>query len=232
MSLDSIVACAASLIKCEVDTVVEADQPVVLVLDDDPHIRRALSGLLVAVGMRVFTFASAGEFLKADIPDSPCCLLLDLQLPDISGLDLQEKLAETNGPPIVFISGHGDIPSSVRAMKDGAVEFLPKPFSDRELFDAVDAAIAQDRQLRGKRSEVAGLHKLYARLTIREREVMPLIVSGLTNRQSAEKLGIAEITLQVHRGQVMRKMGAQSVPELVRMATRLGLLPGETYTKS
>jgi FixJ family two-component response regulator len=200
------------------------DRPLVLVLDDDAHIRTALTSLLTAAGMRVAAFASAAEFLNANIPDAPGCLLLDLQLPDISGLELQEKLAERSGPPIIFISGHGDIPSSVRAMKGGAIEFLPKPFSDQELFNALDTAIAQDRGQRRKKAELAEVHKAYARLTVRERDVMPLIASGLTNKQSAEKLGIAGITLQIHRGQVMKKMGAQSVPDLVRMATQLGIL--------
>lgn len=202
----------------------EVKQPVVFILDDDPHIRTALSSLLAATGMRVFTFATAAEFLQVDIPDAPCCLLLDLQLPGVTGLELQEELAAASGLPIIFMSGHGDISSSVRAMKAGAVEFLPKPFSDQELFSAIDTALAQDKQLRQWKLELANLRKCYARLTPREREVMPLIASGLTNRQSAEKLRIAEITLQVHRGQIMKKMGAQSIPELVRMATRLGIL--------
>jgi FixJ family two-component response regulator len=202
----------------------ENGRPVVFVLDDDPQVREALSGLLLSEGLRVFPFCSADEFLQAKVPDSPSCLVLDLQLPGITGLELQQKLAETGGPPIVFISGHGDIPSSVRAMKGGAIEFLSKPFSDQELFDAVRTAIAQDRVARRRRAELASLRKSYAQLTIREREVLPLIVAGLTNKQSAEKLGIAAITLQIHRGRVMKKMGAQSVPDLVRMAARLGLM--------
>lgn len=200
------------------------EQPVVLVLDDDPDIRTALAQLLTASGMRVLLFASAAELLSAMIPKAPCCLLLDLQLPDITGLEIQQKLAAKDGPPVIFISGHGDIPTSVRAMKDGAIEFLPKPFSDEELFNAIHIALAQDRRRKQSRAELADLQKSYARLTTREREVLPLIASGLTNRQSAERLGIAEITLQIHRRQILKKMGAPSIPALVRMATKLGML--------
>lgn len=142
----------------------------------------------------------------------------------MNGLELQQELAKAHGPPIVFISGHGDIPSSVQAMKAGAVEFLPKPFSDQELLEAIQSAIAQGRKARQDRSEIADLQESYALLSTREREVLPLVVTGLTNKQSAAKLGIAKITLQVHRAQIMRKMGAQSVPDLVRMAGKLGLI--------
>ena len=201
-----------------------SERPVVFVLDDDPSVREALSSLLHSAGLQVSVFESAAEFLQAKRPDSPACLVLDLQLPDISGLELQRELAQADGPPIVFISGYGDIPSSVRAMKAGAIEFLPKPFSDQELLTAVHHAIVQDQGARRSRSELAELQKSYALLSTREREVLPLVVAGLTNKQSAAKLGIAEITLQVHRAQIMRKMGAQSVPELVRMAGKLGIL--------
>jgi FixJ family two-component response regulator len=203
---------------------VNSARPLVFVLDDDPSVREALSSLLRSAGLQVSTFESAAEFLKVTSPVSLDCLVLDLQLPDISGLELQRKLAETNGPPIVFISGHGDIPSSVQAMKAGAVEFLAKPFSDQELLEAIHSAIARGRKARQNRSEIADLQESYALLSSREREVLPLVVAGLTNRQSAAKLGIAKITLQVHRGQIMRKMGARSVPELVRMAGKLGIL--------
>jgi FixJ family two-component response regulator len=203
---------------------VNSESSLVFVLDDDPSVRDALSSLLRSAGLRVSTFASAAELLKVMSPASLDCLILDLQLPDSSGLDLQRKLAETNGPPIVFISGRGDIPSSVQAMKAGAVEFLPKPFSDQELLEAIHSAIAQGKKARQSRSEIADLQESYALLSTREREVLPLVVAGLTNRQSAEKLGIAKITLQVHRGQIMRKMGAGSVPDLVRMAGKLGIL--------
>jgi FixJ family two-component response regulator len=199
-------------------------RPVVFVLDDDPYVREALSSLLSAAGLRVLTFESAAEFLKAKAVDCPACLVLDLQLPDINGLDLQQKLAEANGPPVIFISGHGDIPSSVRAMKAGAIEFLPKPFSDEELLSAISNAIAKDRETKQQRSELARVQASYALLSAREREVLPLIVAGLKNKRSAEMLGIAEITLQVHRAQIMRKMAAQSVTDLVRMASKLGIV--------
>jgi FixJ family two-component response regulator len=199
-------------------------RPVVFVLDDDPDVREALSSLLSSAGLRVLTFESAAEFLRAKAPGCPACLVLDLQLPDINGLDLQQKLAEVNGPPVVFISGHGDIPSSVRAMKAGAIEFLPKPFSDEELLSAISNAIAKDRETRQQRSELAKTQASYALLSAREREVLPLIVAGLKNKRSAEMLGIAEITLQVHRAQIMRKMAAQSVTDLVRMASKLGIV--------
>lgn len=202
-------------------TVLNYKQCVVLVLDDDPRVREALASLLRSADLQVFTFASAEELLQAKTPDLPTCLILDLQLPGVSGLDLQQTLAGLGGPPIVFISGHGDIPSSVRAMQGGAVEFLPKPFGDGDLFEAIDAAIARDVEAREQRAGVAEMQRLYARLTSREREVFPLIVAGLTNKQSAARLGIAEITLQVHRARIMQKMKAQSVPELVRIATRL-----------
>jgi FixJ family two-component response regulator len=202
---------------------VSFERQVVFVLDDDPAVRVALSGLLRSAGLRVVLFATAEEFLRAKVQESPACLVLDLQLPDISGLELQRSLAETDGPPIIFISGHANIPSSVRAMKAGAVEFLVKPFHDEELLQAIESAIEQDRSVRQSRSELAGLRAAYEHLSRREREVLPLVVAGLTNRESAVNLGIAEITLQVHRGQIMRKLGARSVPELVRMAGKLGV---------
>ena len=199
------------------------EHQVIFVLDDDPAVREALSGLLRSAGLRVVSFATAEELLRAKVPEAAACLILDLQLPDISGLELQRSLAETDGPPIIFISGHANIPSSVRAMKAGAVEFLVKPFRDEELLQAIESAIEQDRSVRQSRSELAGLRAAYAHLSRREREVLPLVVAGLTNRESAVNLGIAEITLQVHRGQIMRKLGARSVPELVRMAGKLGV---------
>ena len=202
---------------------VAEEQPVVLVLDDEPRIREALAQLLTASGLRVVLFATAAELLSGTIPDAPCCLLLDLQLPDITGLEIQARLSARDGPPIIFMSGHGDIPTSVRAMKAGAVEFLPKPFSDDELFNAIRAALAQDRKRKQIKAEIVNLQKAYEQLTARERQALPLIASGLTNRQSAERLGIAEITLQIHRRQILKKMGAQSIPALVRMVTKLGM---------
>jgi FixJ family two-component response regulator len=198
-------------------------KPIIFVLDDDAGIRRGLSNLLSSAGMQVVVFSSAAEFLRASASQRPACLILDLQLPDISGLDLQRELAETGGPPIVFISGHSDIPTSVRAMKAGAVEFLPKPFSDVELLTAIESAINRGREQERISAQLAQLRKSYGRLSVREREVLPFIVAGLTNKHSAEKLGIAEITVQVHRAQIMRKMNAPSLPDLVRMAGKLGI---------
>jgi FixJ family two-component response regulator len=195
--------------------------PIVLVVDDDPNVREALSELLEASGMRVVTYASAGEYACAGRPDGPACLLLDVELPDINGLDLQTQLAGANHPPIVFITGHGDIPSSVRAIKHGAVDFLTKPFGDRDLMSAIHAALAQDTRARAERGDLERLEACYATLTPREREVLPLIVSGLLNKQAAAELELSEVTLQVHRRNVLRKMGAASLADLVRIAERL-----------
>jgi FixJ family two-component response regulator len=199
------------------------DNSIVYVLDDDYRVREALTGLLTSVGFRVEVFASAAEYLKFKKPDSPACLILDLQLPGMSGLDLQREIAGGDAPAIVFVTGHGDVPSSVRAMKAGATEFLLKPFDDQELLRAIDAAIAQDREARLKRAELAELQRRYALLTPREREVLPFVVAGLLNKQTAAELGNSEITIQVHRGQIMRKMAASSLADLVKMAGKLGI---------
>jgi FixJ family two-component response regulator len=199
------------------------DNSIVYVLDDDYRVREALTGLLSSVGFRVEVFASAAEYLKFQKPDSPACLILDLQLPGMSGLDLQREIAGGDAPAIVFVTGHGDVPSSVRAMKAGAIEFLLKPFDDQELLSAIDAAIAQDREARLKRTEMAELQRRYALLTPREREVLPFVVAGLLNTQTAAELGNSEITIQVHRGQIMRKMAASSLADLVKMAGKLGI---------
>ncbi|HSM79830.1 MAG TPA: response regulator [Bryobacteraceae bacterium] len=196
----------------------------VFVVDDDQRVREALSNLLSSAGYLVATFASAAAFLAFEKPDHPGCLVLDLNLPGVSGLELQEQLAAAPAPPIVFITGHGDVPSTVRAMKKGAVEFLQKPFTETDLLRAIDAAIALDQTARLKRSELGILRERYALLTPRERDVLPLVVSGLLNKQTAAELGTSEITVRVHRGQIMRKMGARSLPDLVRMADKLGLL--------
>lgn len=200
-----------------------ADNPIVFVVDDDFRVREALTSLIASIGLQVAAYGSAAEFLEAAKPDAPACLVLDLELPGTSGLELQKELGAGNGPPIVFITGHGDVPSSVRAMKGGAMEFLSKPFGEEELLQAIHAAIAKDREDREKRSELAELQKHYELLTPREREVLPLVVAGLPNKLTAAELGTSEITIGVHRGQVMRKMGARSLAELVRMADKLGI---------
>jgi FixJ family two-component response regulator len=199
------------------------DNPMVFVVDDDARVREALSNLLTSVGLRVAIFGSATAFLASEKPDAPACLVLDLELPDINGLELQQELAAIEAPPIVFITGHGDIPSSVRAMKAGAVEFLSKPLVPQELLAAIDAALGLDRTARQKRSELAELQGRYDRLTPREREVLPFVVAGYLNKQTAGDLGTSEITIGVHRGQIMRKMAARSLAELVRMADKLGI---------
>jgi FixJ family two-component response regulator len=208
-----------------------SDDAIVFVVDDDYRVREALSSLIASVGLRVVAFGSAAEFLESEKPDSPACLVLDLQLPDRSGLELQRELATGDGPPIVFITGHGDIPSSVRAMKAGAIEFLPKPFSEQELLRAIDAAIVLDRGARQKRSELAELQKRYSLLTPREREVLPFVVAGFANKQTAADLGTSEITIGVHRGQIMHKMGARSLAELVRMSDKLGVARAPSRSK-
>jgi FixJ family two-component response regulator len=202
-----------------------ADSPIVFVVDDDARVRDALSSLIASVGLRVSSFGSAAAFLEFDKPDAPACLVLDLQLPDINGLELQQLLAARESPPIVFITGHGNVPASVRAMKAGAVEFLSKPFGEEELLRAIDAAIALDRTARQKRSELAELRRHYNGLTPREREVLGFVVAGFANKQTAARLGTSEITIAVHRGQIMRKMAAQSLAELIRMADKLGIAP-------
>jgi FixJ family two-component response regulator len=199
------------------------DDPIVFVVDDDSRLREALSGLIAAIGLKVVTFGSAAEFLQAEKPDSPACLVLDLQLPGVSGLELQQQLLDQNAPPIIFISGHGDVPSSVRAMKAGAIEFLQKPFREEDLLKAILAAIEVDRSGRQKRMELAELRTRYELLSPREREVLPFVVAGFPNKVTAADLGTAEITVAVHRGQIMRKLGARSLPELVLMAEKLGV---------
>jgi FixJ family two-component response regulator len=194
---------------------------VVFIVDDDGRIREALGELLEAHGIRAIAFGSAGEYVNAEKPDVPACLILDIELPDINGLELQRQIAEGDHPPIVFITGHGDIPSSVRAIRHGAVDFLTKPFSDADLMAAVNTAISEDRKTRLERAELSQLRQRYLELTPREREVLPLVVSGLLNKQAASELGISEVTLQVHRRNVMQKMGTASLADLVRIAERL-----------
>jgi FixJ family two-component response regulator len=200
-----------------------SNTPIVFIVDDDFRMREALSSLLSSVGLRVAAFGSASDFLSSEKPDSPACLVLDLELPDISGLELQQELGARNAPPIVFITAYGDIPSSVRAMKAGAIEFLSKPFEEQALLSAIDAGINLDRRARQKRLELTELRKRYTLLTPREQEVLPFVVAGFLSKQTAADLGTSEITIRVHRGQIMRKMGARSLAELVRMADKLGV---------
>lgn len=201
-----------------------ADRMVYLV-DDDPLLREAVEDLLSSSGLSVATFGSAAEYLQSAKPDVPACLILDLDLPDINGLDLQRQLADVQHPPIVFITGHGSVPASVRAMKEGAQDFLPKPFAPAELLGAINNALERDRHERLASAQLADLRERHASLTPREREVLPLVVSGLLNKQAAALLGISEVTLQIHRGQVMRKMRATSLSDLVRMSATLGIHP-------
>jgi RNA polymerase sigma factor (sigma-70 family) len=201
----------------------EADA-IVFVVDDDGAMRQSLKNLIGSVGLRVEAFASAQEFLRSKLMDVPACLVLDVRLPGLSGLDLQKRMADAGIEiPIIFITGHGDIPMTVQAMKAGAVEFLTKPFRDQDLLDAIQQALERDRMARKQRAEINELHNRLDSLTPREREVMGLVVAGLLNKQIAGELGTSETTIKIHRHQVMEKMGAGSLAELVRMADRLGI---------
>ena len=195
---------------------------IVYVIDDDSSVREAIEGLIRSVGMRAETFGSAQEFLASKRPDAPACLVLDVRMPGLSGLDLQRELSDANiSIPVIFITGHGDIPMSVRAMKAGAVEFLTKPFRDQDLLDAITQALDRDREFRKQQAGMAELRECYQRLTPREREVMEQVVAGLLNKQIAVRLGISEITVKLHRHQVMEKMQADSLADLVRMSEKL-----------
>ena len=198
---------------------------VVFIVDDDAPLRESLKNLIRSVGLRVEPFASAQEFLRSKRPDVPGCLVLDVRLQGLSGLDLQKRMADSDiEMPIIFITGHGDIPMTVQAMKAGAVEFLTKPFRDQDLLDAIQQALERDRRARQQRAESEQLRRRFDLLTQREREVMALVVTGLLNKQIAGELGTSETTVKIHRHQVMEKMGANSVAELVRMSDRIGIL--------
>jgi FixJ family two-component response regulator len=196
---------------------------VVYLVDDDPRVREALNNLFDSVEITVFTFSSAVDYLEHSRVDDAACLILDLQMPGIGGLELQSRLAQEGSPPIIFVTGRGDIPSTVKAMKAGAIEFLTKPMDPDALLAAVSTAFARDRLLREQRAVLSELEKKFALLSPREREVLPLVVKGLLNKQAAAVLGIKEVTLQIHRSQIMQKMAAGSLAELVRMAGRLSI---------
>lgn len=201
-----------------------ADEPIVRIVDDDPSMRRALTNLFQSVGLKVEAFGSAAEIMDAKAPAVPSCLVLDIRLPGSSGLDLQADLAKANiHTPIIFITGHGDIPMTVRAMKSGAVDFLTKPVRDQDMLDAVQAALERDRKRRDAEKSVSGVRSRFESLSTRQRDVLSLVASGLMNKQVAAELGLAEITVKIYRGQIMRKMGARSLADLVRMTDALGI---------
>lgn len=203
-----------------------ADLPTVFIIDDDRSMRQAVQDLVESVGLRAESFATGGEFLRRERTTSPSCLVLDVRLPQMSGLDFQIRLAETGTQiPIIFITAHGDVPMSVKALKAGAVEFLTKPFRDQDLLDAIQQALQRDRTAREQQTEILNVHERYKTLTPREREVMALVFSGLLNKQIASEIGASEATVKIHRGNMMRKMQVGSLIELVRLADKLKIFP-------
>jgi len=210
-----------------------AEAPIVFVVDDDESVREALRSLFRSVSLKVETFGSAADFLRSELPDVASCLVLDVRLPGVSGLDFQAELAKANiHIPIIFMTGHGDIPMSVQAMKAGAVDFLTKPFRDQDMLDAVAAAIERDRSRRKDEQRLSDVRARFDSLTEREREVMGLVTAGLMNKQIAGELGLSEITVKIHRGHVMRKMAARSLADLVRMAEVLGVRRSKPESRS
>jgi len=194
---------------------------IIFIVDDDRRIRESMTELLASLDMHAVAFGSAAEYIACTKPDLPACLILDIELPDINGLELQRRITQSTDVPIVFVTGHGDIPSSVRAIKAGAVDFLTKPFKEADLLRAIQSALTQSREAKSKRADLADLHQRLASLTPREREVLTLVASGLLNKQAAAELHISEVTLQIHRARMMKKMAAGSVAELVRMVGTL-----------
>ena len=202
----------------------QEEQPIVIIIDDDDLVREAVCDLLRSIGLPTKPFASVPEFLKSKLPDGPSCLVLDVRLPGLSGLDFQSELNKSNIQiPIVFMTGHGDIPMTVRAMKGGAVDFLSKPFRDQDMLDAVQAAIERDRTRRQSATSTLKLRSAFDSLTSREQEIMAFVTAGLMNKQIANEIGVSEVTVKFHRGNLMRKMGAKSIAELARMAEALGI---------
>jgi FixJ family two-component response regulator len=199
------------------------ESSLIFLVDDDPRVREALSSLLESTGFRSAAFETAAAFLEFEKPDCPSCLILDLELPDLDGLEVQKRLSDADGPPIVFLTGHADVPSSVRAMKAGAVEFLQKPVRKQELLEAIGEGLRRDRLARAARFTLAELRTKYDMLTPREQEVLPFVVAGFANKQTAAELGNSGFTVGIQRGNIMRKMGARSLAELVRMADTLGV---------
>ncbi|WGS21143.1 MULTISPECIES: response regulator transcription factor [unclassified Bradyrhizobium] len=210
-------------------TLASAEDPIVFVVDDDASVREALRNLFRSVGLRAEVFASAHEFLQSKLPNVASCLILDIRMPRLSGLDFQAELVKADiHIPIIFMTGHGDIPMTVRAMKAGAIDFLTKPFRDQDMLDAVTTAIERDRSRRDEAKVLSDLRVAFANLTPRERQVMALVTAGLMNKQIAAEIGVAEITVKIHRGHIMRKMAAKSLPDLVRMAQMLGIGPASS----